>query len=101
MGRTTTLEERVLFRELARAGHTDVEIAEQTGWSLPTVRKWRRRGSRGRQALVSVMGRPLIGALPVLAREYLPVPHLRDSSRPAVRTPWVGPQDLASRTGNG
>jgi len=34
MGKITTLEERMLFRELARAGHTDDEIAEQTGWHL-------------------------------------------------------------------
>ncbi len=74
MGRMTTLEERMLFRSLAQAGHTDCEIAEQTDWSLSTVRKWRRRGERGRQALVSFMGRPARGALstyPPLIRETI------------------------------
>lgn len=74
MGKITTLEERMLFRELARAGHTDDEIAEQTGWSVSTVRKWRRRADQGRQALVSVMGRPATGALstfPSLIRETI------------------------------
>lgn len=74
MGRITTLEERMLFRELARAAHTDDEIAEQTGWSVSTVRKWRRRADQGRHALVSVMGRPATGALstfPPLIRETI------------------------------
>lgn len=75
MGRTTTLEERVLIHELAQAQHTDREIAEQVDWSVSTVRKWRRRGGRqGRQALASAMGRPATGALstyPPLIRETL------------------------------
>jgi transposase len=62
--RTTTLEERFTFLTLAEAGHKDVEIAQRTGWSVKTVRKWRLRGQRqGRQGLVSKMGRPVIGAL--------------------------------------
>lgn len=74
MSRVTTLEERILFCELAGAGHTDREIAEQTGWSIWTVRKWRRRGRQGRKALVSKMGRPATGALstyPPIIRETL------------------------------
>jgi hypothetical protein len=63
MTRRTTLEERILFRELARVGHTDDETVEQTGWFISTVRKWRRRADQGRQSLVSVMGRPPTGAL--------------------------------------
>jgi len=63
MGKITTLEEHMFFRGLARAGHTDDEIAEQTGWSVSTVRKWRRRADQGHQALVSVMGRPATGSL--------------------------------------
>lgn len=61
MGRVTTLEERILINELADAGYTDPEIAEMVGWSRWTVRKWRRRGSHGRQALASKMGRPIRG----------------------------------------
>lgn len=75
MSKTTTLEDRVLISALARAGHTDREIAEQVGWSRSVVRKWRRRGSRqGRQGLVSKMGRPVTEALstfPPLTRETL------------------------------
>jgi transposase len=63
MGRTTTLEERVLICELSKAGHTDREIAGQMGWSKWTIRKWRRRGREGRKALVSEMGRPTTGLL--------------------------------------
>lgn len=74
MGRITTLEDRVCIQEYAQAGHTDREIAEQLGWSIWTVRKWRRRGRQGRQALASIMGRPVMGALstyPALARDTL------------------------------
>ena len=63
MGRTTTIEERVLIGELSEVGHTDRESAEQTGWSRWTVRKWRRRGRKGRKALASNMGRPATGIL--------------------------------------
>jgi transposase len=75
MGKTTTLEDRMLINELARAGLTDTEIAERVGWSPFTVRKWRRRSNnQGRQGVASVMGRPTIGALntfPSLIRETL------------------------------
>jgi transposase len=63
MGHTTTLEERVLIKELSAAGKTDSEIAEQLGWSRWTIRKWRRRGKQGRAALESHMGRPVSGEL--------------------------------------
>lgn len=63
MGRTTTIEERVLICELAKARHTDRAIAEQTGWSRWTTRKWRRRGRKGRKSLASAMGRPATGVL--------------------------------------
>jgi len=63
MGRVTTVEERVIICELAKAGHTDREIATQVGWSKWTVRTWRRRGREGRKALASVVGRPATGAL--------------------------------------
>lgn len=63
MGRVTTLEERILINELADAGYTDPEIAELLALSRWTVRKWRRRGRQGRQALASKMGRPVTGVL--------------------------------------
>ncbi|NIV40005.1 MAG: helix-turn-helix domain-containing protein [Anaerolineae bacterium] len=49
---------------LAKAGHTDSDIAERSGWSVSTVRKWRRREARqGSKGLVSRMGRPATGAM--------------------------------------
>lgn len=60
MSRRTTLAERVEIIELSEAGLSDGQIVRQTGWSLSLVRKWRRRG---RQQLVSVMGRPKRGSL--------------------------------------
>lgn len=67
MGKRTTLEERVLMCELAEAGYSDREIAETLEWSVATVRKWRRRGRKGRQALASQMGRPPTGVLSTFA----------------------------------
>lgn len=71
----TILEERVRINELAQAGYTDREIAQQIGCSLWTVRKWRRRfRDQGRQALASEMGRPAAGFLstyPAVIRETL------------------------------
>jgi len=63
MGKMTTVEERVLICELVKAGHTGREIAKQLGWSKWTVRKWHRRGRKGRKALASIMGRPASGVL--------------------------------------
>jgi transposase len=40
---TTTLEDRMTIVALAKAGHTDSDIAERSGWSVSTVRTWRRR----------------------------------------------------------
>ncbi len=62
--RTTSLQDRVMIMDLAASGLSDGVIAERLGWSLATVRKWRRRGQRqGRSGLVSGMGRPTHGAL--------------------------------------
>ena len=61
--RTTSLEERVMICLLAEAGHSDPEIAQQLGWKVRTVRKWRRRGRNGLEGLVTKMGRPASGAL--------------------------------------
>lgn len=67
---STTLEDRVTILTLAQAGHKDADIAQRTGWSVGTVRKWRRRGeAQGRQGLASKMGRPVTGAM----SSFLPV----------------------------
>ncbi len=75
MPNPTTVEERLHIVERSEAGLTDPQIAEETGRSVHTVRKWRRRGTRlGRGALVSQMGRPKKGALssfPRVLRERL------------------------------
>jgi transposase InsO family protein len=59
--RPTTLEERLMIVELAQTGVPDAQIAQQLGWSVATVRKWRQRGRQGRAALVSRMGRARTG----------------------------------------
>ena len=64
MSRSTTLEIRMRIWELSRSNCTDQQIADEVGYSVPTVRKWRRRGQRqGRAGLASPMGRPRTGAL--------------------------------------
>jgi transposase len=66
----TTLEDRLHIVELARSGHTAPQIAEVTGWSLATVRKWQHRvRQQGRSALSSALGRPTRGALSAFAPE--------------------------------
>ena len=90
MGRTTTLEDRILINELARTGFTDSEIAQRVGWSRFTVRKWRRRGSnQGRQGVASVMGRPTTGAL------SMSTPLIRETLRAwRIAHPGWGPKTL-------
>jgi hypothetical protein len=77
MRRITTLEERRQFGIGAQAGHSVAELAPDLvrGWSVATVRKWRRRAGQG-AALASRMGRPPTGAAGTFApalREALPV----------------------------
>ena len=61
---TTSLEDRMMIVTLAKAGHTDSDIAERSGWSVSTVRKWRRReAEQGLKGLASKMGRPATGAM--------------------------------------
>ena len=61
---TTTLEDRMTIVALAKAGHTDSDIAERSGWSVSTVRKWRRREAEHvLNGLASQMGRPATGAM--------------------------------------
>ena len=70
MSKRTTLEERVQIGYLAEIGLTDPQIAEQIGWSVHTVRKWRRRYQRvGRTGLASTMGRARHGALSTFPAE--------------------------------
>lgn len=67
--RTTSLEERVMIRTLAEAGHSDADIAERLGWKTGTIRKWRRRGQKGLAALATPLGRPATGAMSTFAPE--------------------------------
>lgn len=63
-GRATTIQERVEIGERSDAGQQDPEIARVMGWTVWTVRKWRRRWQRqGRGGLAMRMGRPPGGAL--------------------------------------
>lgn len=63
MRSSTTLEERMMIAHLAEQSCSDREIAAQVGWTVPTVRKWRRRAQHGPQALAPPLGRPPAGAL--------------------------------------
>lgn len=95
MMKQTTLAERHEIMELAQAGLTDREIAEQIGWSLPTVRKWRRRGQRqGRSGLKSSMGRPPKGAL-----STFPAPLRETLRRWREAHPGWGPKTLRAELG--
>ncbi len=71
----TSYPERLKIEHLSRKGLTDRQIADQVGFSIHTVRKWRRRLKRGgRAAVLSKMGRPKRGALssfPVAMQEEL------------------------------
>jgi hypothetical protein len=81
---TTSLEDRTTIVTLAKAGHSDTNIAERTGWSVSTVRKWRRREARqGRAGLASKMGRPATGAMSTFSSE------IRDTLR-KWRESWPG-----------
>jgi transposase len=75
MSRQTSLEERLQIVALSEAGLTNQAIAENTGWSVSVVRKWRRRHKKeGRPGLASSMGRPQHGALssyPKTVREQI------------------------------
>lgn len=63
-GKTTTLEERVLIGEMAKAGRTSRETGLELGRPLATVREWRQKYAReGRDGLLSLMGRPAAGVL--------------------------------------
>jgi len=60
----TGIEERAQIVALWESGLNNRQISEQVGWSVGTVRKWRRRyREEGRSGLGSRMGRPCRGAL--------------------------------------
>jgi transposase len=90
MNQGTTLEDRTQIVELARSGLTDKQIAQRTGWSISTVRKWRRRDrDGGRQGLASAMGRPRQGALSTFPTSLrITLRRLRDDN------PGWGPKTL-------
>lgn len=68
MAYTTSLQDRLMIQALAETGWSDPRIAQQVGWSVATVRKWRRRArSENPHALVSQLGRPAAGALSAFA----------------------------------
>jgi len=67
--RATSLEERVMIRALAEAGHSSADIARRLGWKTGTIRKWRRRGKNGLEGLATKMGRPATGAMSTFAPE--------------------------------
>lgn len=57
-------EERLACHQLAEQGKTDEQIAQEMGWSMWTVRKWRRAYRKGGETgLTPRMGRPPQGAL--------------------------------------
>jgi transposase len=61
---TSSYPERLKIEKLSKKGLTDQQIAEQLGFSIHTVRKWRRRLKRGgKEAVLSHMGRPKQGAM--------------------------------------
>jgi hypothetical protein len=63
-GQRTSYQDRLQVGERAAAGESDAQIAKALGYSVWTVRKWRRAHQRaGRVGLVSHMGRPAKGEL--------------------------------------
>jgi transposase len=86
----TTLQDRATIDQLAQLGYTDSQIAAETGWKIPTVRKWRRRAKRhGRTGLASEMGRPATGSLSTYPRR------VRETLRVWRKThPGWGPKTL-------
>jgi transposase-like protein len=61
---STPFEQRLTIWELAQAGQTDGQIAQQLGLGRAVVRKWRRRAQhQGRAGLSVTPGRPRRGVL--------------------------------------
>ncbi len=56
--------EKLACMERVKSGHTDGQIAQATGWSVWTIRKWRRAyRKQGEAGLAPIMGRPRQGIL--------------------------------------
>lgn len=90
MAKTTTLQDRVMIDQLATAGASDRQIASHLGWTIATVRKWRRLARhQGRQGLWPPLGRPKTGALSTYPPE---VPQTLRTLRTA--HPGWGPKTL-------
>ena len=72
-------ETRLEISEHAAAGLTDTQIAAVVGYSVWTIRKWRRRSlHQGRVGLTSHMGRPATGPMSTFPNELKEtVLHLR------------------------
>ena len=63
-GKQMEHSEKLACLESAKAGQTDAQIAQTTGWSVWTIRKWRRAyQKRGEVGLAPPMGRPKQGIL--------------------------------------
>lgn len=63
-GKRISYSERLACGQQAAAGKTDPQIAHESGWSLWTVRKWRRVFQKqGQAGLAPAMGRPKKGTL--------------------------------------
>lgn len=62
--KTMSIPERLACGDQAAAGKTDAQIAQASGWSIWTIRKWRRAAQQSDPAgLAPQMGRPRTGAL--------------------------------------
>ena len=95
MNKGTSLETRMRILELSQTTYTDQQIADEVGYSVPTVRKWRRRGQRhGRIGLVSQMGRPHMGAL-----SSFPETMCQDILLQRLAHPGWGPNTLVGEIG--
>jgi transposase len=69
-GKQMSYPERLACGKGAQSGKTDAQIAEATGWSIWTVRKWRRTFQKqGKAGLAPRMGRPKKGALSTYPQE--------------------------------
>lgn len=63
-GKKMAFTEKLTMIDQVKAGQTDDQIAQRSGWSKWTIRKWRRAyQDRGERGLTTQMGRPQNGTL--------------------------------------
>lgn len=63
-GKRMDYAEKIVCLQLIQAGQSDGQIAQQTGWSRWTIRKWRRAyRKQGEAGFAPAMGRPKQGTL--------------------------------------